>query len=321
MRNIFTATLEKLFVVPADTFDNVKGKFPIGFQIYDTKKHEVFQSVLADVFDANQNFIGTKEFSTFNNAIFLNKWLATFKDKKAPIARLNYKCNDFQHQNRNCIIHFNQTVSLGDGDFSVSKSNLIIPSIYLAIRHAIEATWLNDRDQFLYPNDGWQTDSEFQNDCLAYTLFSNNIQSHFGINHWQPFTEYEVNARTKFDSNFMTDFISGKLRNDVSEGETQDMHNLETTQRTTPLVFSAQAQAVFGSGKALWLYFHQQPNCNVNASYYDIREHFQGRNAAGKMNNKSDNATYMGLIKNLREQLKLLQKNIEPKIYEYKFLK
>ena len=78
---------------------------------------------------------------------------------------------------------------------------------------------------------------------------------------------------------------------------------------------------MFGSGKALWQYYHQQPNCNVNASLYDIREHFQGRNDSGKMNNKSDDVTYMGLIKGLREQLKQLQKNITPKIFEYGFLK
>ena len=39
------------------------------------------------------------------------------------------------------------------------------------------------------------------------------------------------------------------------------------------------------------------------------------------MNNKSEDVTYMGLIKGLREQLKMLQKNIEPKIFEYGFLK
>ena len=86
-------------------------------------------------------------------------------------------------------------------------------------------------------------------------------------------------------------------------------------------MFSAQAQAVFNSGLALWQYYHQQPNCNVNASLYDIREHFQGRNATGKMNNKSADETYMDLIKRLRDQLKMLKKNIEPKIFEYGFLK
>ena len=119
----------------------------------------------------------------------------------------------------------------------------------------------------------------------------------------------------------MTDFISGKERNNIAKGETVDMLNVVTSQRTAPLVFSSQAQAVYSSGLALWQYYHQQPNCNFNASLYDIREHFQGRNATGKMNNKSADEAYMSLIKNLREQLKLLQKNIEPKVYEYGFLK
>ena len=60
---------------------------------------------------------------------------------------------------------------------------------------------------------------------------------------------------------------------------------------------------------------------NVNASLYDIREHFQGRNDKGKMNNKSDDEIYMKLIGSLREKLKTLAGKIEPKVYEYEFLK
>lgn len=60
---------------------------------------------------------------------------------------------------------------------------------------------------------------------------------------------------------------------------------------------------------------------NPNASLYDIREHFQGRNEAGRMNSKSDDETYMRLIQDLRSKLKTLAKKIEPKVYEYGFLK
>ena len=60
---------------------------------------------------------------------------------------------------------------------------------------------------------------------------------------------------------------------------------------------------------------------NVNASLYDIRAHFQGRNNKGVMNNKSDDETYNDLIANLRSTLKTLAKKIEPKVYEYGFLK
>jgi len=76
-----------------------------------------------------------------------------------------------------------------------------------------------------------------------------------------------------------------------------------------------------GGGKDLWKYYHSQPNINVNASLYDIREYFQGRNEKGKMNNKSEDTQYMTLITALRESLKILAKKIEPKVYEYGFLK
>jgi hypothetical protein len=221
-----------------------------------------------------------------------------------------------------------------ESDFRESKvteittNNLIEMSIYFAVRKVIPATWLNDRDQFLYPNDGWKTDLEFQNDCLAYTLFNNNIQSKYGINHWIPFTEYEVAARESFDSRFMTNFIKGDIEPKVSEPslfynfvEFGDCGGRTSSQ---PRIFSQEAKAVFFAGRALWRYYHTQKKrgaYNVNASLYDIREHFQGRNDKGTMNKKSEDETYNELIDSLRLSLKTLAEKIEPKVYEYGFLK
>jgi hypothetical protein len=106
-------------------------------------------------------------------------------------------------------------------------------------------------------------------------------------------------------------------------------------------VFSDEARAVFDTGRTLWTYYHAQKfpstggvtegrggkeggggtGYNPNASLYDIREYFQGRNEAGKMNNKSKDEHYNQLIASLRESLKTLAKKIEPKVYEYGFLK
>lgn len=324
MRLLFRAKLEKLFVVPANTFDNVKGKFPIGFQLYDTNKQEVFTSVIADVYNEDRNLIDVKEFSTYNNTVFLNKWLILYKDKTNPIGKLIYNSNDFQHQNRIRITNFDTVVLGGDGKFTINRSNLIVACIYLTVRHCIEANWLNDRDQFLHPKNKWEIDSEFQNNCLTYTLFhhQNYITRKDGTNHWIPFTEQEVNAREKFESNFMTDFIKRKPL-----PPSKSMHTLtilfepEEPYIKAPLKFSKEASAVFDAGRELWKYYHKQPNCNVNASLYDIREYFQGRNEAGKMNNKSSDETYMSLIGDLREKLRQLADKIEPKVYEYGFLK
>ena len=85
--------------------------------------------------------------------------------------------------------------------------------MYVAACHSIEANWLNDRDQFLHPNDGWRDDFGFHVDCLVYTLFSdfNVIKSKDGINHWIPFTEEEVGARDCFASHFMCDWLAGRM--------------------------------------------------------------------------------------------------------------
>jgi hypothetical protein len=63
------------------------------------------------------------------------------------------------------------------------------------------------------------------------------------------------------------------------------------------------------------------PSYSVNASFYDIREFFQGRKDSGTMNTKSDDETYNALIKTLRDAQKALAEKIAPKVYEYGFLR
>ncbi len=325
-RQFFLAKLKKLFIVPADTFDNVKGKFPIGLFIWDTNFKEKIFDTQTDVFDKDGRYISKKNIFNYDNTKYISDWLeinSKFKIE-SHIGHLASVGNDFQNQRMLFIDDVNKKRKKGGRHTIISISNLLVVSIYFAVRHCIEATWLNDRDQFLYPNDGWKKDLEFQNDCLAFTLFNTNIQSKFGTNHWIPFTEKEVNASEKFESNFMSQFIKGKIK---QEPQSTDLFSttivipsaVEETPK--PLEFSEKATNVFNAGKELWKYYHAQPSVNVNASLYDIREYFQGRNEAGKMNNKSGDETYMKLISKVRENLKILAKKIEPKVYEYGFLK
>ena len=338
-RNHFLTKPTSCFVVPANTFDNVKGGFPVGFFIWDTKQKEKFEKVVADVYNSDGIFSERKNFYTYDNHKGkINNWLNTYKAKKDSeyIAFLVGDSPDFQ--NNNFIFIQNEKVKRHGINFLVNSSNLKIASIYLSVRHCISASWLNDRDQFLYPNDKWQNDKDFQNDCLTYTLFhtQNRISSKHGTNHWIPFTESEVNAKEKFESHFMTDFIQGKIQKEQKNKNSEEFemngtleqsndkrtnnHSLKK-QRTTALIFSKEAKKIFNAGREFWKYYHQQPTCNVNASFYDIREHFQGRNEKDKMNHKSSDEKYTKLLKQLREKLKLLAKKIEPKIYEYEFLK
>ena len=321
LKDHFQAKLEKIFLAPADTFDNVKGQFPIGFKIWNTNKKEIFENVVADIYDKNANFIGTKGIYALNKSQYINKFISIYKtNKENSIGFMDgINGNDFQHNNIVYVLNTKEQLPNPRGIW-ITKDNLIPVSIYFSVRKAIEANWLNDRDQFLNPNENWKADKEFQNDCLTFTLFNNNIQIKFGVNHWIPFTESEVNSKEKFESNFMSDFIKGKLKSEQQAdglfGDTMTNH----FDINKPRQFSIEATAVFNAGLELWKHYHSQDNVNVNANLYDIKLHFQGRNDKGRMNAKSTDEKYTELMGNLRQKLNLLSDKIAPKVYEYEFL-
>ena len=244
-RQLFHAKLEKSFLVPANTFDNVNGQFPIGFFIWNTAKKEPFTKTKSNVFDANGLSLGQKSFYNFDNQKLINHWLNGFSRKRngiKAIGFLNSKCNDFQHNNR-VVVGLENVLSKGDVHKIITNNNLIDISIYFSARKIIPADWLNDRDQFLYPNNKWKKDVEFQNDCLAFTLFNNNISTKYGTNHWIPFSEKEVNSRTKFDSHFMQSFISGK----VIQNRYSDLFEHEEDKSFMKREFSPEATKYFYS--------------------------------------------------------------------------
>ncbi|MDY2843683.1 MAG: hypothetical protein SOT81_06825 [Treponema sp.] len=357
-RKVFSAKHEKSFVVPGNTFDNVKGNFPIGFFIWNlSKKENIKDSIKCDVFDSNGEFLLEKEFCVYDSdSRLINDWLRNYFDKKSEtIGIMHNNKNDFQHNNQVCIT----TADNHDHTTPITKENLIPMSIYLAVRQCIPQTWLNDRDQFLYPNDGWKSDAQFQTDCLIYTLFHGqnrissqaasastgsaaaaNATSSLSINHWIPFTREQVGCKKTFRSKFMSDFLNGKREtghgtrggngNDLFANTRADSNLDETGQNQressqssyVPLEnLSAEAQSVYDAGLALWKYYHSMPDAAADASFYDIRKYFQGTNASGKMNASSDDARYTELIAALREKMKTLGAKIAEKVYEYGFLK
>ena len=319
-RHSFKALLKKTFLIPAFTFDNVVGKFPISFAVWDTASKEQFLTTTADVFNELGDRISTKKIFTYDNIPLINDWTLSFiSEEKNTIGTLVSVGNDFQHQNfvrlENPDIPWNHQYL-----WRIHTKNLIQTTIYFSVRIVIAATWLNDRDQFLAPNNGWKTDREFQANCLTYALFCNkNTIKNQTTNHWIPFTEEEVNAQLRFESHFMTDFMAGKLVSKTSSNGNNLLEE-ESFVPSEPLIFSPEATAVFDAGRELWRYYHAQPGANPNASYYDIRAHFQGRNEKGKMNPKSEDKEYMRLLANLKEAMETLRLKIVPKVYEYGFL-
>lgn len=322
-RESFRAKFLKGFIVPADTFDNVKGQFPIVFLIWDTSKENRAKHIRVNVFDKNNKSLGRKKIYYYKNDRYINQFVNEYKtNDNNNIGFLDgINGNDFQHNNIIYILNSREQVVNPRGVW-INLNNLIPLCIYLSVRQCIKSDWLNDRDQFLYPNEDWIYDKEFHSDCLAFTLFhpQNRISSQQGINHWLPFTEEEVNANGIFDSHFMTDFIKGQIKTENKKSDLLLYDNKDFYHGDAPIVFSNESLEIFESGKELWKYYHSFSNININFSFYDIRGYFQGFKN-NRMNNKSNDEKYDFLMKNLKEKMNILADKISIKVYEYGFLK
>ncbi|WP_441706015.1 hypothetical protein [Helicobacter pylori] len=326
-REVFKAKFLEGFMVPADSFDNVKGQFPIGFLVWDTATPPLkpTNALNLEVFDSLGEFLGYKNIVN-ENVKNIHMWLKQ-KEKIENMEILGYidtPTPDFQGSPSVAIINNKNSSKRHSVYFAIASSNILLGSVFFSIRHCIKATWQNDRDQFYAPyDDAFQDDSEFKNNCLIFMLFhtQNRITTTQGTNHFIPFSETEVNAKERYSSHALLDFLKGKIK------EKGDSLFLNAKKENKPLEFSLCASRVFDAGREIYRHYHTQDSTNrhynANISLYDIKEFFQGRNAQGKLNlpAKAKDEHYKQLYANLQDALKDLAKEIQPKVYEYGFLR
>jgi hypothetical protein len=322
------------FVVHNKAFDGMIGKFPIGFLIWQTNQNASIKTpiveVRVEVLDKEVRPIGEKIFCNVPNRYHLNVWIerpnankqsaiplkngvspSTISPKFAPwsenaIAYLHCAGNDPQ-QTEQLTTLYSSIFSNGHGIY-VNAENLWQVAVVFSIRRLIKPTWLNDRDQFLQPSK--PLSEEFKNDCLLWMLFNRcnktasandlewNDKKWSIVNHFIPFTETEVNAPDRFESDFMVQYMSNKT-------------------------FSIEANAVLQEGKKLWLaYFAQTDVRSVRDEYklnrpdvgwYQIRKALQSRNASGDFLPVN--------FKPFEDAYKTLTEKLAPMVYELGFLK
>ena len=295
--------------------------------MWDTKHKERFKRIVGDIFNGRGEFEGTKTVEMISGEHYITNWISRYREKN-PVGPIGFldgtNSNDIAHNHQVYIKNSKDQVKNPRGLW-ITRNNFWACVVYTAVRCLIEKCWHNDRDQYLVPLDKWETDEEFQVNCLTWVMFSSymNISSSFGVNHWIPFTEKEVGATDCFASHFMTDLLSGKLAD-----QTEDISMLKVKQGKFDFIplkcLSLEAKSVMDAGRELWRYYHSKTGVNVNASYYDIQRYFQGTKTTKKgrviMNSKSSDSVYTKLMSELRNTLEALGEQIKPKIYEYRFL-
>ena len=321
-------------VVHNKVFDGLTGKFPIGFLIWKLGKkynEEIsFRNITTNVLNKDVVEIGEKTFYNFPKDTYLNKWIKRPRKNNVDVIPLKNAVspatskawvstwsdnaigymycggNDFQHAEQQTII-FSSVYSGGHG-YYITPENLWNIAIIFTVRRLFKPTWLNDRDQFLQPKE--ELTEEFKADCLIWMLFNRTQRTasandlEWGgkkwsiVNHFIPFTEQEVNASNRFESDFMIQYLLDK---ELSE----------------------EAKVVMKEGKKIWKeYFSHKDNFLVREELKLNRPDvgwFQVRKAIELRNKNSDFPPFS--FDGLNESYTKLTEKLQPMIYNFGFLK
>jgi hypothetical protein len=194
----FNFKYEKGFLFKSTTFHGVKGKYPIGFLIWNLAKEKQGKTVEIDIANENAQTIGIKHLQLIDKKDVLNNWFSrppnsnecilpplsngiTVKSDNTDIrhrarpdflASICSKGNDFQNNNYVSIL---SSPSVSAGAFTVIAENFEKSLALHAVRKIPKQTWLNDRNQFLIPSS--EPTQEFLNDCVVWSLFSSSNET------------------------------------------------------------------------------------------------------------------------------------------------
>lgn len=312
------------FAVHSKAFDGLNGNFPIGFLLWDLGCNQPVQVITTRALDRAGNEVDEKSFFDIPNNRFLSFWLPRTRKNTTeavplinavtPISKVDgirnqhwangaiahFFCNGNDMQNAGTMTAvFSSVHSIGHaGGYFVTEENLWKVSVMFTVRRVIARTWLNDRDQFLQPSQ--LLSDEFKADCLVWMLFngSNLTAGADGLrwnnrdwsitNHFIPFTEADVGAKARFESDFMVRYMTG-------------------------MMFSPEAQAVLNEGRKLFQRFHSTnfPNkirqeCQLNradAGWYQVRRALEAFSDTQFTDFDPFKAAYAGLSAKLRPQV------------------
>jgi hypothetical protein len=303
-RQIWNADFKSGFVIHSKSFDGLKGNFPIGFLIWQidhriNAKPKKINEITLEILDKNVIPQGEKCFYNLPNKTFLNDWLPRLKtdttnvplkntikvrEGKAKVTAwltesvgyLLSNGNDVQHSGQQTAI-FSSVYNTGGG-FYITAANLWQAAIVFSVRQLIPHTWVNHNDQFLQPTG--ELTAEFKLDCLMWMLFHGknltasanelewNHQTWSIVNHFIPFSEAEVGAPGRFESDFMVQYLA---------------------EQTAHAPLSPEAVAVLDEGRRLWqAYFaisdtHSTRDAlklnRPDVGWYQIRKALEARNA------------------------------------------
>ena len=364
------------FVVHSKAFDGLNGNFPIGFLVWNTdllaKQKYPIGEITTEIIDKDAQAVGEKVFYNVASEKLLSNWVVRPRANKVDvvplknaitpataskdlrgtkwaddaIACLVIKGPDVQNASTQALLSSGYGSA---GTIFVTPQNLWQIAIVFAIRRLVKPTWINNRDQFLQTTQ--PLSDEFKSDCLIWMLFNGsnltaganelewNGKKWSLVNHFIPYTEAEVGAPDRFESDFMVQYLAGlpalkapSLQTSPSgrgskSGEAQANGGLLPSPSGRGIegegALSAEAVAVLDAGRTLWQAYFAQTDVRTVRDELKLNRPdvgwYQIRNALKKRNESGDTAPVD--FTPFETAYKTLTEKLQPQVYELGFLR
>jgi hypothetical protein len=291
----------------------------------------VISEITTEVLDKNVLAIGEKKFYNIPSEQLLSNWIVRprankvdvipLKNAVAPataskdlrgtkwaddaIGCLVIKGPDVQNASTQALLSSGYGSA---GTIFVTTKNLWQAAVLFSVRRLVKSTWLNNRDQFLQPSS--PLSDEFKDDCLLWMLFNGsnltasadglewNKKSWSIVNHFIPYTEAEVDAPERFESDFMVQYLADKT-------------------------LSAEAQAVLDAGRQLWKSYFAHIDVRTVRDQFKLNRSdvgwYQIRNALAERKKSGDTVPIN--LTPFETAYEILTEKLRPQVFTLGFLK
>jgi hypothetical protein len=336
--NFFNYKFEKGFIFKSTNFHLVRGKYPIGFLIWNLnieQKNEG-KSIPLDILNNEAIAVGVKHLTLIKKGDVLNNWFkrpsnsdnyqlpplsngitiaAANKDirhRARPdfLASICSNGNDFQHSKYVSIF---SSPSVSAGAFTVTEEIFEQSLTLHAVRKIPNQTWLNDRNQFLKPHVNLE--KVFVNDCVVWSLFSNS-------NETTALKDVVYDKKTYQIKNNFFPFLLAEMKTwIIKEPDFKMQMSLDADRFVSNWIksnqFSKEALDVLLKGKEIYQHFYSNLNLlpinkfkieTWDAGWYQIRRCL------------TENGMAIDLLNELKNLNNILAMKINSKIEYYGFL-
>jgi hypothetical protein len=287
------------------------------------KQNSIKKIYNTDKFNTISNWVKDLSKCDFINTPFLSSPLNV---KDSGDGKLRLDSLGYLHNNSNNVYKSGVGVALFSSSYSdghgttVSSGNIFKVITTITARKLINPTWINQKDEYLAPNEEHEHYKQFTNDSVVYSLFNNSSQQSslrqvtYKDQLWDIKNEFFWLSKEEM-MNLANDINYTELYNDARTDNNRYVHNLLFGEQNIYEQLSSDAKLVLDKATEL-----VRMSMTMRSHFADDTNHLNSWDAGYAQLKLVWKEYFPNEFKEFRQLYKNLEDRMRPLVYELGFL-